>query len=264
MVDLRVLFWYNSFMHWIYLSPHLDDVVLSVGGLVWEQTSAGETVEIWTVCAGDPPPPPYTPFAQELHSRWGTDGAQTSVVRRAEDQAACRVLGAGVRHSPIPDCIYRRIPPSGEAVIRERDDLFRAYSPDEKYLVAEIAAWIRKSLPDGARLVSPLTLGGHVDHRLVRDAAESLAVPLWFYADYPYAIDDPLDHRDLRGQVAGYQPAFVQGISPQALAAWQAAVAAYASQISTFWGSLEEMRGRIAAYHQEGGGAVLWQVSQKD
>lgn len=263
MVDLRGLFWYNSFMHWIYLSPHLDDVVLSAGGLVWEQTSEGETVEIWTVCAGDPPPP-YTSFAQELHTRWGTDGEQTAAVRRAEDQAACRVLGAKVRHSPIPDCIYRRLPDSGEAVIREREDLFRVYPTGEKFLVADIASWIRKNLPADARLVSPLALGGHIDHRLVRDAAESLLIPLWYYADYPYVIDDPLNHTDLRDQVAGYQPSFVQGISPQALAAWQAAVAEYASQISTFWGSLEEMRGRIAAYHQEGGGAVLWQSGPKE
>jgi LmbE family N-acetylglucosaminyl deacetylase len=262
-VDLRGQFWYNSFMHWIYLSPHLDDVVLSAGGLVWEQIAAGETVEIWTVCAGDPPALPFTPFAQELHTRWGMDGAQTSAVRRMEDQAACRVLGAEIRHSPVPDCIYRRVPESGEAVIRDRDDLFRAYSPSEEYLVADIAAWIRKSLPEGARLVSPLALGGHVDHRLVQDAAQSLLTPLWFYADYPYVIDDPLNHSDLRAQVAGYQPSFVQGISPPALAAWQAAVAAYTSQISTFWGSLEEMRARIAAYHQEGGGAVLWQIWQK-
>jgi LmbE family N-acetylglucosaminyl deacetylase len=251
-------------MHWIYLSPHLDDVVLSAGGLVWEQTSAGEKVEIWTVCAGDPPASPYTPFAQELHARWGTNGAQTSALRRAEDEAACHILGAQVRHSPIPDCIYRRMPESGEPVIHDRDDLFQAYSPGEKYLVADIAAWIRKALPDGARLVSPLALGGHVDHRLVREAAESLFTPLWFYADYPYAIDDPLNHSDLRHQIDSYQPSFVQGISPQALAAWQAAIAAYVSQVSTFWGSLDEMRGRIAAYHQEGGGAVLWQTWQKD
>jgi LmbE family N-acetylglucosaminyl deacetylase len=251
-------------MHWIYLSPHLDDVVLSVGGLVWEQTTAGEKVEIWTVCAGDPFPPPYTPFAEELHTRWGTDGAKASAARRMEDQAACRVLRAQFRHSPIPDCIYRRIPESGAAVIRERDDLFRVYPPGEQYLVGDIAAWIRKSLPAGARLVSPLAMGGHIDHRLVRDAAESLQSPLWFYADYPYIIDDPLNHSDLRDQVVDYQPSFVQGITPQGLAAWQSAVAAYTSQISTFWGSLEEMRARIAAYHQEGGGSVLWQIWQKE
>jgi len=40
-------------MRWIYISPHFDDAVLSCGGLIWEQTHKGITVEIWTVCAGD-------------------------------------------------------------------------------------------------------------------------------------------------------------------------------------------------------------------
>ena len=106
-----------------------------------------------------------------------------------------------------------------------------------------------------------MALGGHIDHRLVRAAAESLDIPLWFYADYPYAVDDPLNHTDLRGDLSAYHPALVQALSPQAVAAWQSAIAAYASQISSFWGSLDEMRARIAAYYLEGGGCVLWQPS---
>jgi LmbE family N-acetylglucosaminyl deacetylase len=245
-------------MYWIYLSPHLDDVVLSAGGLVWEQVQSGETVEIWTICAGDPPPPPYTPFAQELHQRWNTDGAGASAVRRAEDNAACRELGAQSRHSSIPDCIYRRLPNSETPLIVERDDLFRPYPQAEGARIPEIADWIRAALPDDARLVSPMALGGHIDHQLVRAAAESLNRPVWFYADYPYVIDDPLHHTDLRDQIAAYQPGVTQPLSEHGMTAWQAAVAAYASQISTFWGSLDEMRSRIAAYQREGGGLTLW------
>jgi LmbE family N-acetylglucosaminyl deacetylase len=245
-------------MHWIYLSPHLDDVGLSIGGLVWEQVQAGETVEIWSIFAGDPPPPPYTPFAAELHARWGTDGAAASALRRAEDRAACGILGAGWRHSPLPDCIYRRLPETGEPVIGERDDLFRPYPPGEGYLVAQIAAWIRASLSEEARLVSPMTLGGHIDHLLVRAAAEALEIPVLFYADYPYAVDDPLRHTDLRAKSTEDYPALVKGLSFQAVSAWQEAVAAYASQISSFWDSQEEMRAKIGTYFQEGGGTTLW------
>jgi len=42
-------------MHWIYLSPHLDDAVLSCGGIIWQQVQSGHQVEIWTICAADPP-----------------------------------------------------------------------------------------------------------------------------------------------------------------------------------------------------------------
>ena len=45
-------------MHWIYLSPHFDDAVLSCGGMIWEQVHSGETVEIWTLCAGQIPKGP--------------------------------------------------------------------------------------------------------------------------------------------------------------------------------------------------------------
>lgn len=94
-------------MHWIYLSPHLDDVALSCGGLVWEQSQAGEQVEVWTVCAGDPPPGPLSPFAEELHRRWKT-GPEAAQPRREEDKRSLEFLGASPRHFPLPDCIYRR------------------------------------------------------------------------------------------------------------------------------------------------------------
>lgn len=39
-------------------------------------------------------------------------------------------------------------------------------------------------------------------------------------------------------------------ISQPALAAWQNAVAAHQSQISSFWGDLDEMRGALETYSQ--------------
>jgi len=53
-------------MNWIYISPHLDDVAFSSGGLVWEQSNAGEQVGIWTIFAGDPPVGPLSDFAEKL------------------------------------------------------------------------------------------------------------------------------------------------------------------------------------------------------
>src|SRR6266508_5878097 len=97
-------------MRWIYLSPHFDDVVLSCGGMVWEQTQAGHKVEAWTICAGAPGPgEPISDFARQLHTRWGT-GPEAVPVRRAEDDAALHLLGSESRYWDLPDCIYRRLP----------------------------------------------------------------------------------------------------------------------------------------------------------
>lgn len=83
-------------MQTIYLSPHLDDVALSCGGLVWQEAQAGEQVAIWTICAGGIPPGPLSDFAKKLHKRWQT-GRNAVKHRRQEDIASCSILDAGFR-----------------------------------------------------------------------------------------------------------------------------------------------------------------------
>lgn len=79
-------------MKTIYLSPHLDDAALSCGGLVWMQAQAGERVEIWTMCAGDPPEGRLSDYAQAHHERWGL-GREAVAARREEDARSCNILG---------------------------------------------------------------------------------------------------------------------------------------------------------------------------
>ncbi len=55
----------------IYLSPHLDDAVYSCGGRIWQDVRRGDTVEIWTIFAGDPAGE-LSRFARELHACWGS------------------------------------------------------------------------------------------------------------------------------------------------------------------------------------------------
>jgi len=240
-------------MQWIYLSPHLDDVVLSCGGLVWEQAQQGKQVEIWTICAGDPPTDLLSAFAASLHERWQTDqGAPAE--RREEDRLACQRLGATARYFSLPDCIYRRSPENGESLYNSESELFGDIHPIEAGLVTILAQELTQAIPRDAIVVSPLTVGGHVDHRLVRATAESMKLPVYYYADYPYV-------QWLKGiqaeLVTGMEPA-VFPVSEAGLAAWIEAVAAYASQISSFWFSPEDMETDIRGYCQNNGGVQLW------
>jgi LmbE family N-acetylglucosaminyl deacetylase len=91
----------------VYLSPHLDDAVFSCGGLILRQTNAGDDVQVVTVFTGDPPVGELTPFAYELHRRWGGEGSPMGL-RRAEDLVACGRLGASVVHLGLADAVYRR------------------------------------------------------------------------------------------------------------------------------------------------------------
>ncbi len=240
-------------MIWVYLSPHFDDAAYSCGGLIWEQTQSDAQVEIWTVCAGMPPGE-LTPFAAELHARWGS-GAQAVRERRDEDQEACHILGAAQQLFPIPDCIYRFLP-DGSAVIVNNEDLFRAPLEHESALQGWLAGRLADLLPAGAQMVAPLTLGGHVDHRLARAAAERLGRPLLYYADFPYVAREPVD---LAQWIAPGWQAWEQPVSADGLDAWQRAVAAYRSQISTFWAGEEELRADMQRYWRANHGlGRLW------
>ena len=140
-------------MNWIYLSPHLDDVAYSCGGLVWSQTSAGDAASIWTVCAGDPPDTDLSPHAATIHARWDL-GEDVIAKRRLEDIEACRIMGASQRHFYIPDAIYRaglrsNSDPGGierEYYYQERDVLFGPLNPGEKSLVHSFNRVLRKQI----------------------------------------------------------------------------------------------------------------------
>ena len=241
-------------MEYIYLSPHLDDIALSCGGLVWEQAQAGESVSIWTICAGSPPPGSLSPFAQELHTRWET-GPAAFAERRAEDIASCQRLGAIHHHLEIPDCIYRRHPETGEYLYASEASLSSPLHPAEARLVDQLSALLNQSLPSKATLVCPLALGNHVDHQLTRAAAEKLGRYLQYYADYPYVLRYEAHRSELADKGWGYT---IYPVSASGLTAWQDAIAAHASQISTFWHSLAAMQQAIQAYCQRNAGLPLW------
>ena len=238
-------------MDWVYLSPHLDDVALSLGGLIWEQTQAGQQVSIWTICAGNPPPGNFSPFAESLHLRWKV-GREAIQIRRAEDIESCKCLGVDYRHFDVPDCIYRRSPKTGKHLYDSEEALWIPVHPEEKILIESIKKNIKSTLPQKARLVCPLTIGDHVDHRLTRTVAEGLGIPLDYYAEYPYVCDE-----DASSLTASYQST-VSHVSPGGLQAWQEAVEAHGSQISTFWASLDDMRLGIQEYYDEMEGIHLW------
>lgn len=239
-------------MHWIYLSPHLDDAVLSCGGLIFEQTRQGIPVEIWTIFAGDPPPGPISAFAQATHLLWGTsNGAETVALRKAEDQEAARLVGAEFVHFDFPDCIYRRSP-DGTPLYPE--SVFAPAHLSDRGLPRCIAKVLKSELLPGDILVCPLTLGGHVDHVLARRAAELLHRPLRYYADVPYLLNYP---QTLEPTIVPMQDELF-GISEEGLHAWLNGATAYKSQISSLFNGEGTLEDAIRSYWQSRRGVQLW------
>jgi len=248
-------------MRWIYLSPHFDDAVFSCGGIIWEQARQSNPVEVWTLFAGSPRLASFSPFAGLLHTRWQT-GPDAVALRREEDRRACAIVGAQPCTFEYPDCIYRSLPETGDWVIQREEDLFIPIHPDETHLLDGWVEMAVRSIPTNANLVAPLSLGGHLDHRLTRQAAGQLAsartdLDLWFYADLPYVLQDPSE-AGLSALTHGESLNPVEGsIREQGLTAWQEAAAAYRSQISSFWANVETMAADLRRYWVNGGGRLF-------
>jgi len=249
-------------MQWVFLSPHLDDVAYSCGGLIYHLALQRHRISIWTVCAGYPLLP-LSSFAKSLHQRWQT-GLDAIEIRRKEDVLACQELKANYKHFTIPDCIYRKHPQTGEPLYASEEAIFGPVARVEKSLIHQLARDFAGTFPSGCRLVFPLGLGGHVDHRLVLGILDQLLensrYPVWFYADYPYVLKEV----DLEGRLL--EMGFSKELYPfsgKATQAWINAARSYVSQISTFWGSEKEIEKAFRGYAAGVGGVRLWQPTHK-
>ena len=236
----------------LYLSPHLDDAVLSCGGLIAQQVRAGERVLVLTVFAGDPPPGELSPFAGLLAALWGADEDPVAL-RRAEDRAAVERLGAAWEHWEYPDCIFRRAAGTGEPLYPTQEAIFGDVHPAERTALTEelagrLEAYCAARRP--ATVYSLLTAGHHVDHQLLQWAARRLAAQGWHvrhYEDYPYVAEPGRLAAALDEAGGEWQPE-IERLTPEALLAKLDAVALYRSQMTTLFGDEEAMREHVSAY----------------
>jgi LmbE family N-acetylglucosaminyl deacetylase len=241
-------------MRWIYLSPHLDDAALSAGGLIYEQTQSGIPVEIWTFMCGDPHLTEVSPFARRLHLQWGfADAAQAARGRRLEDQRAAEILGAKAVHFDFLDCIYRR-GQDDDWLYKEK--IFLPLHDEDSGLPSQIAAAIRPRLQADDVLVCQLSVGSHVDHVLVRQAAELLGRPLIYDIDMPYFL---YRWDELAAKAAGMKES-VSRVSEAGLESWLDAVVEYKSQLPSLNEAVstpEKARASIREYWEKWGGIRL-------
>lgn len=115
-------------------------------------------------------------------------GPQTDA-RRAEDRAACQIVDCAYHCLELPDAPDR-------PEVRDGLDRFMPYGPPHLGIVNEIVHRLRPRLSSPATLFAPLAVGGHIDHRIVHEAARTLAYQLGptlrlvYYEDLPYALAD--------------------------------------------------------------------------
>ncbi len=174
--------------------------------------------------------------------------------RHVEDVTAMKRLGADWVNLGLTDAIFRRVVGPLHPY-RTVKTLFGPIDPREADLVKLMTLRLANLPAVGpeTRVLTPLGIGGHVDHRLTRAAAEAwrdlAGIALAYYEDLPYAAElaarsqaaaDPA----VAGLTAGNAPPLVSHLVPMSAMDLEAkieAMAAYRSQITTFWSSEDEM-----------------------
>lgn len=167
----------------IYLSPHLDDAILSCGGQIHMRTSSGETVLIATIFSGYPTND-YLPSQPFRHLFPSYSPVELVRRRRKEDKDACQSLGAHSIHFHHQEAIFRH---HNESIAYKTcKDLFRP-NPEEQSLCIQTIQHDLRSLPKSKRIFCPLGVGSHVDHLILREAADTVfGTKVNYYTEYPY------------------------------------------------------------------------------
>jgi len=208
--------------------------------------------------------PPYpvavtrSTLAEYLHHNWGVTAETAVARRRAEDETACRRLGADHLHFSVPDCIYRVHPQSGEPLYTSEEALFGEVDESEEYLIEEMVEEMN-GLPNAGRIFAPLCIGHHVDHQLTRKAAERhfSREGLIYYEDYPYVQRDPSALDALLEVEAGWEPALIPLTTAAQVARLEASLA-YESQISALFNDPQSLAEALKTYVESVGGERVW------
>jgi O-antigen/teichoic acid export membrane protein/LmbE family N-acetylglucosaminyl deacetylase len=187
----------------LFISPHLDDAVLSCGGYIARLAAAGEKVVIVTFFTADiGQREPVSWLAQRNLRAWNMHSSSTPFAeRRVEDQVAASRLGAETLHMGLLDAMYRR-KANGE-FLYPTSTVEVPIDPEDRSVTGEVLQRMLREVArrfEGSGGISwfvPLGIGGHVDHVLVRDSAEAVFGPdsLAYYEEIPYVARK--ENRDL-------------------------------------------------------------------
>jgi LmbE family N-acetylglucosaminyl deacetylase len=219
------------------VSPHLDDAVFSAGALLWRLARRGVRVVIATVFTGNVANSQGFALSCQLDKGLGP-GVDYMALRRAEDEAACAILGAEPRHLPLLEAPHRGY--------ISAPDLFAGVHDDDREVHSEVRSRLTDLMtefqPDW--VLGPSGIGNHVDHLVVRDALDAFRHPRqWWWEDWPYAV------RERRETTL--QPGREMAVGSAARAEKFGACAAYRSQLGFQFGGPQALADLLATQTRE-------------
>ncbi|MGO4144781.1 PIG-L deacetylase family protein [Paenarthrobacter sp. YAF11_1] len=189
---------------WLFLSPHLDDAVLSCGALMEAQASGREVIVATLFTEASPGP--HTRAAKSFMSQCAVkDAGELFEARKAEDKSVLADMGVRSLHLGAVDALFRqrRAPRFGSSawdrILPEITHRYPTYRYDialgriakgDRALISQFRTDVAALLGlTGAELLfCPVGVGKHVDHLITREAGMGHLENLVLYSDFPYDL----------------------------------------------------------------------------
>ncbi|MBI1863483.1 PIG-L family deacetylase [Candidatus Microgenomates bacterium] len=193
----------KQYTHAVCFSPHLDDAVFSAGGLLSELSKHMpiEVVNVFT----SPGEAKSTLSAKQFLKQCAIPSPKLLFdVRLNEDKHSLSLINAEVIDMNYTDALWRTHTKSlfprrfAGKLVPELTALYPTYRyhiikgqvhPQDKDLMIELARKFRNIAPDPTKIAvfAPVGVGGHVDHRIVRDACRlAFGKHAYYWLDFPY------------------------------------------------------------------------------
>ena len=225
----------------LFISPHLDDVAFSCGGILAKLSDEGWRTVLVTTFTKSVPDPTGFALACQLDKGLSPDVDYMALRREEDEKFAARAGVDEVHHLDYPEAPHRGYESAPELFsgVRDGDEIW-------KELSGELAGLSERYSPEATFV--PQALGNHVDHlqvvRAVLDQEWPTDSLLW-YRDTPYAI------RNLQARPSPLLPPDLAGVSADIsryLDTKLTATAAYTTQLGFQFGDEAGMRISLADF----------------
>jgi LmbE family N-acetylglucosaminyl deacetylase len=222
------------------ISPHLDDAVFSIGGLLAQAAAAGEQVLLATVFTRSVLAPTGFALACQLDKGLGSE-ADYMALRRREDQLAAERLGLeSPLHLGLPEAPHR-----GYDYAEALFSGLRTDDPAPTAVAEALGRLLEQMAPD--RVLCSLGIGAHVDHLAVIEALEHLDVATERWHDVPYVLRLDAGPTHGPGALPTNLSELPVGLSATQLERKLNACAAYGTQLGFQFGGEKRMRSAVRA-----------------
>lgn len=230
-------------MRHIFISPHLDDAVLSAGDLIIALKERKKKVLVITVFTKFGKGPLSWDSRKYLKKSFGiSDLKSFAQQRRDEDKLAMKKLGVDYLHLGFIDGGFRvkqntsllinllskvGIGPKFIYPFHRKCSLFSGkVKQADTSLFKQIYKKLRELIKDDDILYCPLAIGNHVDHLIIKKIISQFPNRKYYWVDQPYVVS----RAGLR-QLEGFQNKFKKAFTVEKSTKKQDILRCYSSQI---------------------------------